>query len=137
MPRSGLGRRFSKDSQEPVLLDAPSEHGYLVEEFDELAEFYELLVRPFSTPIFDEALKVIRRYLGPDSRVRDVGCGRGRELRRLAALLPQGEAVGVDLAAGMVHVAHAATRERELRNCAFFQADVCNLPRFDRSFDLV
>jgi hypothetical protein len=30
----------------------------LVEEFDELAEFYELLVRPFST-LFDEALLVI------------------------------------------------------------------------------
>jgi ubiquinone/menaquinone biosynthesis C-methylase UbiE len=138
LPRPGLGRRFSKDCPEPVLLDAPSEHGHLVEEFDELAEFYELLVRPFSTPIFDEALMVIRSYLGPDSRVLDVGCGPGRELRRIARLLPRGEAVGVDLAAGMVEVAHAAARKRDLDNCAFFQADVSNLPRrFDRAFDLV
>jgi ubiquinone/menaquinone biosynthesis C-methylase UbiE len=138
LPRPGLGRRFSKTCGEPVLLDEPSEHGHLVEEFDELAEFYELLVRPFSTPIFDEALPVIRRYLAPDSRVLDVGCGPGRELRRVAALLPQGEAVGVDLAPGMVQVAHAAARERGLHHCAFFQADVCNLPRrFDGAFDLV
>ena len=138
LPRPGLGRRFSKSWREPVLLDAPSEHGHLVEEFDELADFYELLVRPFSTPIFDEALRVIRRYLAPDSRVLDVGCGPGRELRRVAALLPEGEAVGVDLAAGMVEVAHAAARQRGLDNCAFFQADVGRLPRrFDRGFDLV
>jgi len=138
LPRTGLGRRFSRGCPEPVLLDEPSEHGHLVEEFDELAEFYELLVRPFSTPIFDEALQVIRLYLAPSSRVLDVGCGPGRELRRIAALLPQGEIVGVDLASGMVDAAHAAARERELRNCAFYQADVCNLPsRFDRAFDLV
>jgi ubiquinone/menaquinone biosynthesis C-methylase UbiE len=138
LPQPGLGRRFSNENSEPILLDEPSEHDHLVEEFDELAEFYELLVRPFSTPIFDEALRVMGRYLAPDSRVLDAGCGPGRELCRVAALLPQGEAVGVDLAAGMVDVAHAAALERGLDNCAFFQADVGSLPRrFDRGFDLV
>src|SRR5919197_2108596 len=138
LPQPGLGRRFSENGRGPVLLAEPSEHGHLVEEFDELAELYEVLVRPFSTPIFDEALAVIRRYLAPDSRVLDAGCGPGRELRRVAALLPRGEAVGVDLAAGMVEVAHVVARERMLENCAFFQADVGRLPRrFDRGFDLV
>lgn len=138
LPQPGLGRRFSENGRQPVLLDEPSEHRHLVEEFDELAAFYELLVRPFSTPIFDEALAVIDRYLAPDSRVLDAGCGPGRELRRVTALLPAGEAVGIDLAAGMVEVAHAAARKRGLDNCALFQADVGNLPgRFHGSFDLV
>jgi SAM-dependent methyltransferase len=138
LPRPGLGPRFSNTSREPVLLDRPSEYGHLVEEFDELAEFYEVLVRPFSTPIFDEALGVIRRYLAPDSRVLDAGCGPGRELRRVAGLVPQGEVVGVDLAAGMVEIAHAEARARGLDNCALFQADIGSLPRrFDGEFDLV
>jgi ubiquinone/menaquinone biosynthesis C-methylase UbiE len=138
LPRTGLGRHFSKSRSEPVLLKEPSQNQHLVEEFDELAEFYEVLVRPFSTPIFDEALATIRRYLTPDSRVMDAGCGPGRELRRVAALVPQGEVVGIDLAAGMLKVASAAARARGLDNCAFFQADVGNLPsRFNSRFDVV
>jgi len=138
LPRPGLGRRFSGQLDGPLLLDRPSEHLGLVEEFDELADFYEILVRPFSTPIFDEALAVIGRYFAPDSRVLDVGCGPGREARRVAGLVPDGEVVGVDLAAGMVEVADTRARERGLDNCAFVQADVGDLPpRFDGAFDVV
>jgi SAM-dependent methyltransferase len=136
LPQPGLGRRFSTDGSEPVLLDEPSENRRLVEDFDDLALFYETLVRPFSTPIFTEALDVIRRYLTTDSRVLDAGCGPGREARRVAGLVPQGEVVGVDLAVGMVEVAAASSRRPD--NCAFFQADVGNLPaRFHGEFDLV
>ena len=138
LPRPGLGRHFSKSTSAPVLLEEPSHHQHLVEEFDELAEFYEVLVRPFSTPIFDQALVTIRKYLASDSRVMDAGCGPGRELRRVASLVPQGEAVGIDLAEGMVKVAHAAARAHGLDNCAFFQADVGSLPPgFHGKFDVV
>jgi SAM-dependent methyltransferase len=93
-------------------------------------------VRPFSTPIFDEALAVIARYLAPDSRVLDAGCGPGRELKRVAELVPDGEVVGVDLAAGMVEAAYESARS--FHNCAFFQADVGDLPaRFRGAFDVV
>jgi SAM-dependent methyltransferase len=136
LPQPGLGRGFSNDGREPVLLDHPSENRHLVEDFDELAAFYEVLVRPFSTPIFTEALDVIRRYLAPDSRVLDAGCGPGREARRVAGVVPVGEVVGIDLAAGMVEVAAASSRRSD--NCVFFQADVGSLPgRFHGEFDLV
>jgi hypothetical protein len=85
LPRRCLGRRFSKRDAEPVFLAEPSQHRHLVEEFDTLAEFYEILVRPFSTPIFDEALGVIGGYLAPDSRVLDAGCGRAASSGALKA----------------------------------------------------
>jgi SAM-dependent methyltransferase len=138
LPRQGLGPRFSWSAIEPVLLDEPSENAALVEEFSELAALYEVLVRPFSTPIFDEALGVMCRFVSADSRVLDAGCGPGREVRRIAALVPRGEVVGIDLAEGMVKAAHSSALAHKLSNCAFFQADVGRLPSaFDGGFDLV
>jgi SAM-dependent methyltransferase len=138
LPQPGLGRHFSTRLTEPVLLSETGANYHLVADFDRLAELYELCVRPFSTPIFDEALAVIRQYLAPDSRVLDAGCGPGRELRRVVALVPAGEVVGIDLAAGMVTTAHAAAEARGIANCAFVQADISDLPAdFTGAFDVV
>jgi len=138
LPRRGLGPRFSRKHEDPVLLARPTDHDHLVEEFDRVAEAYDGFVQPFSRPIFDEALAVIDPLIGPDARIMDAGCGPGRELQRVARRVPQGEVVGVDLAAGMVRSAHRAARARGLDNCAFFQADVGDLPRvFAGAFDLV
>jgi SAM-dependent methyltransferase len=138
VPRAGLGRYFSEPDSAPVLLTEPNPNAGLVGDFDRLAVFYEPLVRPFSKPIFDEALDVMRGYLAHDSRVLDVGCGPGHELRSVAKLVPRGEVVGVDLAGGMVEAAHAGARSRGVENCAFFQADAGELPdEFTGRFDLV
>jgi SAM-dependent methyltransferase len=138
LPRKGLGPYFSRRQTTPVLLGRATEHDHLVGEFDRTAEVYAAFVRPFSRPIFDEALRVIERYIGADARVLDAGCGPGQELQRVARLVPRGEVVGVDLAAGMVNAAHRAARAHALDNCAFFQADVGDLPRaFTGRFDLV
>jgi SAM-dependent methyltransferase len=46
--------------------------------------------------------------------------------------------VGIDLAAGMVQAAWRATAAQGLENCAFFQADVGDLPaHFHGAFDIV
>ena len=138
MPLRGLGPYFSKHHLEPVLLKHATGHDHLVEEFDRIPEIYETIVHPFSRPLFDEALRVMRELLRPNSRVLDAGCGPGRELRQVASLVPDGEVVGIDLSRGMVEAAHASARAHGLDNCAFVQSDVGDLPReFSGKFDLV
>lgn len=138
VPAAGAGPHFSRLHPDPVLLDEPTGHDDLVREFDRSAEVYAAYVQPFSQPIFDEALDTLDRWLRPDARVLDLGCGPGRELLRVARRVPGGEVVGVDLAAGMVVTAHRAARAHGLHTCAFFQADASDLPAaFDGAFDLV
>lgn len=138
LDRPGLGPRFSREHHAPVLLNRDTEHDHLVEEFNKMAEVYAEFVRPFSEPIFEEALGIIKRYLRTDWRVLDAGCGPGRELQQIARLVPDGEVVGIDLAAAMVNTAHRAARAFGLKACAFFQSDVGDLPAvFEDQFDMV
>jgi ubiquinone/menaquinone biosynthesis C-methylase UbiE len=133
----GLGPKFSVNNDGPRLLDRPTEHDHLVEEFDRLSEAYDAYVRPFSTPIFAEALHVLAPLLTADARVLDAGCGPGRELRSVARVVTHGEVVGVDLAAGMVVSAYRGAHASGLDNTAFVQSDVGDLPTdFDAMFDL-
>ncbi|NUU17898.1 methyltransferase domain-containing protein [Cellulomonas humilata] len=137
-PTPGGGPLLSRTQRGPRLLDAPTKNDGLVEEFDRLAEAYDFYVRPFSVPLFSEALDMLAPLLTPDARVLDAGCGPGRELRAVARRVPDGEVVGVDLAAGMVVGAHRAAWAAGLDNTAFVQSDVGDLPRdLDGAFDLV
>lgn len=136
--RKGLGPLFSARYPTPQLLEHQTEHDHLVEEFDRMGEVYDAFVRPFSTPIFDEALDVMREWVTSDARILDAGCGCGRELQRMARLVPNGEVVGIDLAAGMVNAAWRGARAHGLRNTAFVQSDVGALPNeFSGRFDIV
>jgi ubiquinone/menaquinone biosynthesis C-methylase UbiE len=137
-PRRGLGPLFSRRHRQPVLLGRATEHDHLVGEFDRMAEVYDAFVRPFSTPIFDEALVDLRQWLPQDARVLDTGCGAGRELQRVSRLVPYGEVVGVDLSAGMVNAAYRDAHAHGIQNTAFVQADVGALPtEFEGAFDVV
>lgn len=135
--RAGLGPRFSLELDDPLMLAESTEHDHLVSEFDRMGEIYEAYVRPFSTPIMDEAVAELGRYMKPDWRLLDAGCGAGREACRMARLVPAGEVVGIDLAAGMVAAAFRSARAKGLDNTAFVQSDVGALPEmFDDQFDL-
>jgi ubiquinone/menaquinone biosynthesis C-methylase UbiE len=57
---------------------------------------------------------------------------------RLAAMVPDGEVVGIDLAGAMVTMAFTNAQREGFHNSAFFQADVTKLPKhFHRRFDAV
>jgi ubiquinone/menaquinone biosynthesis C-methylase UbiE len=136
--RPGLGPHFSRLLRDgPAMLDRATSHDHPVEEFDRIGEIYDGYVRPFSVPIMDEAVAELARHMRLDWRLLDAGCGAGREATRMARLVPHGEVVGIDLAAGMVRTAHRAARAKGLDNTAFVQADVGELPEmFDGAFDL-
>jgi ubiquinone/menaquinone biosynthesis C-methylase UbiE len=136
-PRGG-GPLFSRKHKRPVLLKAKPDRYDLVEDFDDMSEFYSAAVDPFARPIFEETIAAITPHLAPSARILDPSCGPGLDLCHLAELVPEGEAVGADLAAKMVERAAVNARERGLANTAFFQADVCALPRaFASRFDAV
>jgi ubiquinone/menaquinone biosynthesis C-methylase UbiE len=138
VPEPGLGPRFSEENSGPVLLSHKTHHDHLVEEFDRVADVYAEFVRPFSQPIFSEALLFISQWLPRNARVLDAGCGPGRELLEVARRVPEGEVVGIDLAEGMVVAAYRAARASGLDHCAFFQSDVSDLPEiFKGQFDLI
>jgi len=134
----GEGQLYCRESPEPVYLDGKSEQEERVSEFDRGARLYETLVGPFTRPVQEEALKLVRRLLPRAARVLDLSCGPGAEMFQIAEWIPEGEIVGVDLSAEMVTAACEGARRRGLRNTAVYQADVTKLPmHFTARFDAV
>ncbi len=137
-PTHGEGRLYCREYREPVYLDRDSAYRDSVSEFDRGAKLYETVVMPFTRPVHEEAFKIMRRLLPPAARILDLSCGPGAELFHLAQGVPDGEVVGVDLSSAMVTAAFAGAQQRGLRNTAFFQADVTDLPHhFAERFDAV
>ncbi len=87
---------------------------------------------PVARQAFDRLLP-----LPADGRYLDVGCGNGYTVRWAAEHLPRGEAVGIDIAAGMIERAreHAATVE--LENVRFELARLPGAELPSASFDAV
>ncbi len=137
-PRKGLGKYFSQHYKRPLMMTQASQHDHLVEEFDRMGEIYDAYVRPFSTPLMDEAVHALEPYIDRRFRIMDAGCGCGREVCRMSRLVPEGEVVGIDLAAGMVNAAQRAAHAKGFDNTAFVQSDVGQLPtEFNGKFDMV
>lgn len=70
--------------------------------------------------------------LQPGMKVLDVGCGTGESTRFLTNSYPDIEVEGLDLSPGMLDVA------RKLDSVSnYFEGDVCNIKRPERTYDLV
>lgn len=76
-------------------------------------------------------------YLDEDMDVLDVGCGVGTITTDLAAHVPQGRVLGVDLAPEPLERAADYAVARAVENVEFEQGDVYELAHGEGSFDIV
>lgn len=79
---------------------------------------------------------LFRRYVTPQTKILDLGCGTGANMERLLRLrLPFAQYVGVDFSETMLAIA----REKfgELPGVAFFQGDVTALEDAGHRYDVI
>lgn len=97
--------------------------------YDEFSTTYERHRHEGYHAFIDElTTDLVSRYMTPETRLLEAGCGTGLILNRL---VPHAKvAVGVDLSSGMLRKASA-------RNLQVVQGSVNELPFADDSFDLV
>lgn len=134
----GGGKDLTLRHDLPRWLPGEPEGYESVREFDQLADLYEAVVRPFTDPILEETVGLMRPLLAPNARILDPSSGPGRTAIRLSTLVPEGEVIAADLSRGMVEAAYGAARAAGRGNMAFFQADVACPPAvFDGYFDAV
>ena len=135
--RSGGGQWFCHRYRKPVLLPQNPRDRQAME-FDRLSKIYDGLVGVSSVPVLQEGIRLTSLLALENSRILDLSCGPGTEIPVLAALVPHGEVVGVDLAAGMVVASYERARQKRVANTAFIQGDALKLPSdFEGRFDLI
>jgi SAM-dependent methyltransferase len=84
-------------------------------------------------PIVEPVLEMMK--LGPSDRVLDVGCGGGWLVREIAARVPKGHVLGMDVSDEMVN--RARRNAVGLRNVEFSVGGVDSVPCNANSFDKV
>ena len=78
-----------------------------------------------------------RHAIGSASRILDCGCGPGSITIGLAQWAPDGQTVGIDIGAEQLDGARARAHDLGVKNVAFRQGDILDLPFEDDSFDVV
>jgi len=78
-----------------------------------------------------------RHHVRPASQILDCGCGPGSITVGLARWAPDGQTVGIDRAAEQLDGARTRARALGVKNVAFRQGDIFDLPFADGSFDVV
>lgn len=75
--------------------------------------------------------------LRPNSKVLDVGCGTGHAVLKLASLISDGKACGIDISPVMIEKALTKVHESLMNKIEFRQASSENIPYPANEFDYV
>ena len=111
-------------------------HAHLAGAYERAAPAYERAGVAHHAPFSERLAQLV--LLGPGGRVLDVGCGAGGALLPAARRVgPNGEAVGIDIAPGMVERTRAAAEEAGLGQVRAEVMDGAALTFEDERFDAV
>jgi len=85
---------------------------------------------------WDMTMQTINKMnLSGDETVLDLGCGNGWAVRELAARLPKGRVIGIDISDKMIEEAKA--KSSDVANVEFYATSADNLPFDDEKFDQI
>ena len=73
----------------------------------------------------------------PNMQICDIGCGPGSITTDLAAFVPDGQVIGVDMGHDAIEKARSIAAERGIKNVSFQVADAYALDFADDTFDIV
>ena len=85
----------------------------------------------------DRAGESIAGTRGRDKRILIAGCGTGREAVDAAISFPEAEVDAIDLSRASLAYGTRKARDRGIRNLSFAQADILDIGRLGKSYDLV
>jgi len=81
--------------------------------------------------------KFLDPYLKPGINMLDCGCGPGSITLGLAEKIQPGQLTAIDIEKSQLAIASNTTKQNNIDNVHFQQADIYNLPFSDNSFDLI
>lgn len=103
--------------------------------YDQVSEFYEETFEDLSVRRDEWNWLTNEIDFSKKPTLLDIGCGNGAFLRQMAHQLSAGE--GADASSGMLNMARAKAKEKQIQNLNFSQISGPKLPFQDNQFDYV
>jgi len=98
---------------------------------------HESVLRSHSWRTAANSAAYLLSSLRPNMHILDIGCGPGTITIDLAALVPQGQVIGLEYAPDVLEQARVTAAERGITNVQFVVGDVHSLNYPDDTFDVV
>jgi ubiquinone/menaquinone biosynthesis C-methylase UbiE len=85
----------------------------------------------------DNSAGFVKPYIKSHAFILDCGCGPGSITVGFAQMVPNGSVIGVDVESKQFENSKALANKLSLKNISYQEADICQLPFADNTFDVV